>query len=265
VRRNGLLQRGEHLLEGVVLEEALARVVHGDCREIRNAHDLSCPGSEPEHASQCRDLQLDGRRLRVLRVARLDVFQDARSRDGRDQIAAEDWFEMLVPALREIRHAPSVDGVVALHVFEQFADARLRRLGRVDFLFDAVQPLAKNLPRFLGWYLMAPPLDPKGKVDAPLGKWQVLDSLDTATACGLARDAALESAKGEIGKLEAELQVAMSAPIYKDPKQPTHEEWEAGRKNFEEKARDIRTSQVLLDERAQSTVCVATDDPRLAK
>lgn len=81
----------------------------------------------------------------------------------------------------------------------------------------------------VGWYLIAPPLinnDPAQLVaDAPISAWQVLSSYDTAASCEKDR-ASLVS----------------SSPKYQD-----------------------QLLRKASDTRSQMMICIATNDPRLAK
>jgi hypothetical protein len=105
----------------------------------------------------------------------------------------------------------------------------------------------------LGWYLMAPPFDPKGNVieDAPLAKWEILGSFDGADKCGVSRDVFRERLRGEAQDLEAELDAKIPAGEFKSE----DEAKEAGLAT----AAETHPLQV----RFQEVVCVSTDDPRL--
>jgi len=105
----------------------------------------------------------------------------------------------------------------------------------------------------LGWYLMAPPFDPKGNVieDAPLEKWEILGSFDGADKCGVSRDVFRERLRSEAQDLDAELDAKIPAGKF-------HSEDEA-----KEAGRATAAKTDRLRVRFQQVVCVSTDDPRL--
>ena len=105
----------------------------------------------------------------------------------------------------------------------------------------------------MGWYLISPPLtkDPINPVtgtgwpatDAPLSKWTILDSYDSAADCGIERDKdRMQDVQG-LQKIDNEGHWSLSRSGHRDP-------------NYA-----VAVAQMLAGTEAE---CIATDDPRLA-
>jgi hypothetical protein len=112
----------------------------------------------------------------------------------------------------------------------------------------------------LGWYLMTPPPHPEGQLDfaAPVSAWMVQHVYDKARDCDADRTAwrerAAESGWGELEKWHAaheKLTWSEKQAILKSPSGPPE---------GKEPDMTLGTYQVLAH-----AVCIASDDPRLAK
>ena len=96
----------------------------------------------------------------------------------------------------------------------------------------------------VGWYFMAPPFDSARNVvaNAPLAQWQIIASFDSASAC--------QSAKFEVTQRE---QAEPERLLKSAPSTVT----DADLQKF------IQADSTA--NRAIASVCISTDDPRLAK
>ena len=94
----------------------------------------------------------------------------------------------------------------------------------------------------IGWYLLMPP-----RGDAPLSRWEIVASFDSASECRQALDYVQDYARKQVDKASA----ALGANHKPKPGEPTSE-------HLRNLAKAV-VAQVYMDKE----VCIATDDPRL--
>jgi hypothetical protein len=121
----------------------------------------------------------------------------------------------------------------------------------------------------VGWYLIMPPFGKDGKVDlkAPLARWEQADSFDSAEACHQARAQGIEVADLLQARLREELAALMQKLDSVSKEQVDNADPEK-LKEFNERMEDLKPGeQDIIDSatRHESSQCIASDDPRLAK
>ncbi len=95
-----------------------------------------------------------------------------------------------------------------------------------------------------GWYLIAPPLDSGGNVlgKTPLPQWQIIASYDSAYACQESKSNEMQTSRADIDQL---LKNAPANVTDSDLHKFLHAD--------------------STSNRASTSICISTDDPRLSK